>query len=82
MNGKRQNGKKAASVTHAEYMILMCLRDEVDLRDVQVKMATDKVSTTRFDKGATNVLGLIQNMMDRRMHKLPKDHVDFKEKGE
>ena len=82
MSGKRQNGKKAASVTHVEYMILECLKNEVDLSDIQADMAVDKVSKGRFSKGATNVLGLIQNMMDRRRHKLPKDHVDYKEKGE
>ena len=80
MNGKRQSGKKAASVTHAEYMILMCLKDEVDLSGARRELATDDVSSTRFDKAATNVLGLIQNMMDRRTHKLPKDHVDYKER--
>jgi hypothetical protein len=82
MNGKRQNGKKAASVTHAEYMILTCLKDEVDLSGARSELATDEVSTTRFDKAAGNVLGLVQNMMERRRHKLPKDHVDYKEKGE
>jgi len=80
MSGKRQNGKKAASVTHAEYMILESLRDEVNLRELQSRMVVDEVSSTRFDKAAVNVHRLVQNMMDRRTHKLPKDHVDYKEK--
>ncbi len=80
MSGKRQNGKKAASVTHAEYMILESLRDEVNLRELQSRMVVDAVSSTRFDKAAANVHRLVQNMMDRRTHKLPKDHVDYKEK--
>ena len=33
-----------------------------------------------FDKAAANVVGLVVNMMDRRRHKLPKDHVDYKVK--
>jgi len=82
MSEKRQSGKKAASVSHVEYMILECLKNEVDLSDVQADMAIDAVSKKRFDKGGQNVLGLIQNMMDRRKHKLPKDHIDYTEKGE
>ena len=43
-------------------------------------MCPDKVSRARFDKALKSVGGLIQNMMDRRAHKLPKDHVDYKAK--
>ncbi len=82
MSGKRQSEKKAASVTHVEYAVLECLKNEVDLTDIHSVLAVDKVSKERFDKGATNILNLIQNMMDRRTHKLPKEHVDYKEKGE
>ena len=82
MSGKRQSEKKAASVTHVEYAVLEALKNEVDLTDIHNVLAVDKVSKERFDKGATNILNLIQNMMDRRTHKLPKDHVDYKEKGE
>tara|TARA_R100000988_G_scaffold46988_1_gene23110 strand:- start:637 stop:885 length:249 start_codon:yes stop_codon:yes gene_type:complete len=82
MSGKRQSEKKAASVTHVEYAVLETLKNEVDLTDIHNVLAVDKVSKERFDKGATNILNLIQNMMDRRTHKLPKDHVDYKEKGE
>jgi hypothetical protein len=44
-------------------------------------MCPDKVSSERFDKAVKSVSVLIQNMMDRRAHKLPKDHVDYKEKS-
>ena len=43
-------------------------------------MCPDKVSRERFDKALKSVGGLIQNMMDRRAHKLPKNHVDYKAK--
>lgn len=73
---------RATSVAHAEYEILRVVTDEIDLRTLRKAMAIDKVSKKRFDKGAANAAQLIQNMMDRRMHKLPKDHVDYREKGE
>ena len=44
-------------------------------------MCPDKVSRERFDKALRTVGGLIQNMMDRRAHKLPKNHVDYRTKG-
>ena len=72
---------RAASVSHAEYEILRVLTDEIDLRKLRSSMCSDKVSSERFDKAAKSVAVLIQNMMDRRAHKLPKDHVDYKEKS-
>jgi len=69
---------RAASVSHAEYEILRVVTDEIDLRKLRDSMCPDKVSRARFDKALKSVGGLIQNMMDRRAHKLPKDHVDFK----
>ena len=71
---------RAASVSHAEYEILRVVTDEIDLRKLRDSMCPDKVSRARFDKALKSVGGLIQNMMDRRAHKLPKDHVDYKEK--
>ena len=43
-------------------------------------MCDDDVSKDRFTKAGANVLGLIENMMGRRRHKLPKSHTEYKEK--
>tara|TARA_R110002020_G_scaffold168349_4_gene357084 strand:- start:1433 stop:1567 length:135 start_codon:yes stop_codon:yes gene_type:complete len=43
-------------------------------------MGTDKVAKERFDKAAVNVVNLVQNMAQRRVHKLPKEHEDYKVK--
>ena len=59
------NGKRAASVTHVEYEILKHVTEKINLRELRSVMATDKVTEDRFDKGAANVVGLIQNMMSR-----------------
>ena len=80
----KKNGNKeerAASVTHAEYEILNHIVTEIDLSRLKSRMCDDDVSKDRFTKAGGNVLELIENMMGRRRHKLPKSHVEYKEKG-
>ena len=80
----KKNGKKeerAASVTHVEYEILNHIVTEIDLSMLQSRMCDDKVTKERFTKAGTNVLELIENMMGRRRHKLPKSHTEYTEKG-
>lgn len=72
---------RAASVTHSEYEILKFITENINLRTLDKKMAVDKVSAERFIKGGKSVLQLITNMMERRRHRLPLNHVDYKEKG-
>ena len=72
---------RAASVTHVEYEIFKCITETVDLRALRDKMGDDPIANERFRKGAESVLQLINNMMERRRHKLPKAHVDYEEKG-
>jgi len=74
------NGR-AVSVSHAEYEIIKVLIEDVDIESLRDIMGTDKVSKDRFDKAAVNVVNLVQNMAQRRVHKLPKDHVDFEVKA-
>jgi hypothetical protein len=71
---------RAVSVSHAEYEIIKVLIEDVDIESLRDIMGTDKVSKDRFDKAAVNVVNLVQNMAQRRVHKLPKDHVDFEVK--
>ena len=72
--------ERIASISHGEYEILTLILDEIDLSRLKARMCDDKVSTERFDKAADNVAGLIENMMGRRTHKLPKSHIEYKEK--
>ena len=39
-----------------------------------------KDASIRFDKGAKKLTILLVNMMERRRHKLPEEHPDYKEK--
>ena len=65
--------RRARSVAHVEYEILQWVGDRAWL---------DGLMEKRFRKGATNISTYLRNMMDRRQHKLPKDHEDYKEKIE
>jgi len=71
---------RAASIAHAEYEILKYVIENIDVRIVEKKMALDRVSKKRFGKGGKSVLHLITNLMERRRHRLPLNHVDYKEK--
>tara|TARA_R100001015_G_C4634634_1_gene201558 strand:+ start:2842 stop:3075 length:234 start_codon:yes stop_codon:yes gene_type:complete len=74
--------RRARSVTHVEYEILDWIGRKLWLDGLMVEMVPkgDKVAEKRFRKGATNISGYLQNMMERRQHKLPKDHDNYKER--
>ena len=72
--------ERASNVPHVEYEVFQYILNEISLSALKKDMVTDKVTEKRFTSGVTNVAGLIQNMMDRRKHKLPKDHVDYEVK--
>ena len=71
---------RIVSITHGEYEIMNLIQDTIDLSGLKDVMCDDKVSSDRFDKAAKNVAVLINNMMSRRMHKLPKHHSDYTER--
>tara|TARA_Y100000592_G_scaffold98290_1_gene171014 strand:+ start:265 stop:498 length:234 start_codon:yes stop_codon:yes gene_type:complete len=74
---------RAKTIPHVEYEIFQHILDEIDISMVKEKMVVEPridKAEERFDKGAESAAQLIQNMMDRRRHKLPFDHPDFKEK--
>ena len=72
---------KAKTVIHAEYEILKAVIDRVPLDEVHHFMVRDSASATRFEKAANNVATLINNLAERRKHRLPFDHPDYKLKG-
>ena len=72
---------RAKTVPHVEYEILKHIIENIDILEVKERMVNDEHSATRFDKGATNVAQLIQNLADRRTHRLPKNHVDYEVKS-
>jgi hypothetical protein len=74
--------KRARSVTHAEYEILQWIGRKAWLDQLMTEMIPeeDDVAEKRFRKGAENICKYLENMMERRQHKLPKDHDDYKER--
>ena len=74
--------ERARSVTHVEYKILEHLGNKAWLDPLMLKMIPkgDKIAEKRFRKGAENITEYLQNMINRRRHKLPKDHDAYKER--
>ena len=71
---------RATSVSHVEFEILNELIETVDLESLKQIMVDDKVTGKRWDSGAKNVLLLLENMKDRRRHRLKPEHPEYKEK--
>ena len=76
--------RRARSVAHVEYEILEWVGRRAWLDGLMAEMVPkgDKVAEKRFRKGATNISTYLRNMMDRRQHKLPKDHPKYMEREE
>ncbi len=76
--------RRARSVAHVEYEILEWVGRRAWLDGLMADMVPegDKVAEKRFRKGATNISGYLRNMMDRRQHKLPKEHPEYMEREE
>ena len=75
---------RAVSITHVEYEILQHIGYEIDLNGLMSQMIPrgDTVAEKRFRKGAENTCKYLENMSDRRKHRLPENHVDYEPKGD
>ena len=71
---------RATSKKHAEYAILKHLLTNHDLSTLRAQMIDDGVSDKRFNQGGEAVLKIIQGLVDRRKHTIPKDHPDYQAK--
>ncbi len=73
-------GERATSVSHVEFEILGEIIESVDLESLRDLMVDDEVTGKRWDSGAKNVLLLLENMMDRRRHRLKPTHPEYRGK--
>ena len=75
---------RAKTVPHVEYEIFQHILDEIDITMVKEQMVPsgDTVAEDRFNKGAESAAKFIQNLIDRRLHRLPKNHGDYRGKDE
>tara|TARA_R100001509_G_scaffold67007_3_gene37234 strand:+ start:3582 stop:3812 length:231 start_codon:yes stop_codon:yes gene_type:complete len=73
---------RAASKIHVEYEVLKYIMDKIDLTELEEKMCPsgDDVASKRFTDGADSVSNLVNNMIVRRLHRLPKTHPAYRGK--
>lgn len=73
---------RAKSVIHVEYELIKHIINNLDLSAVKDAMVPngDKVAAKRFNTAGVNVKKLFVNMGQRRQHRLPEEHADFKTK--
>ena len=74
---------RCQTIPHVEYEILQHILDDIDISIVKETMVVGprkNKAEERFDKGAKALTILLVNMMERRRHKLPEEHPDYKEK--
>ena len=79
---------RAKSVVHVEYEVFNSLLDS-DLiaevvADLKMEMVpnNDSVAETRFEDGVKSASKFISNLAERRIHRLPENHVNYQPKGE
>jgi hypothetical protein len=73
---------RAKTVIHVEYEIVKHLIATQEVGSLKERMCPegDEHAEKRWVTGASNVARLMQNLCDRRTHRLPKDHLDFEAK--
>lgn len=78
---------RAASKIHVEYEVLKYLMDKIDLTELEEKMLLqyegDEYYETlekRWKDGTAEVARRVNNMIDTRLHRLPKNHPAYRER--
>ena len=76
------------TVIHGEYEILQALLDSELIADslkalkYQMVPDNDEVAEKRWNSSVASVAQYMQNMCERRLHRLPKNHPNYREKSE
>tara|TARA_R100000152_G_C6656295_1_gene96451 strand:- start:112 stop:354 length:243 start_codon:yes stop_codon:yes gene_type:complete len=73
---------RARSVVHVEYELIHFIGQNIHLDDLMEQMIPegDDVAAKRFKTGATNITKYLMNMAERRKHRLPEQHPDYRGK--
>ena len=74
---------RAKTVVHVEYEALNLILSQIDVSELHEDMVPhgDDVAEKRFKTGVGNVAKLVQNLIDRRLHRLPSEHPDYRGKA-
>ena len=80
---------RACSKVHVEYEVLKHLMDKIDLSELEEKMVLqhkgDKYYVDlekRWQNGVNEVASMINNKIEKRLHRLPKKHPAYRGKEE
>ena len=79
---------RAATTTHVEYEVVKAILNskEIGLIIEMVKddlvPVDDEHAEKRFNMGVKSVSQLFRNIADRRLHRIPKNHPDYRGKEE
>ena len=77
---------RAKTVIHVEYEILKTILQSKEIGMVVERVkahmvpSNDPAAEKRFNAGVTSAAQLIRNIVDRRTHRIPQNHPDFKVK--
>ena len=79
---------RAKTVIHVEYELMKAVINSKEIGMVIDRVSADMVplndpaAAKRFDNGVKSLAQLLQNIADRRLHRIPKNHPDYRGKGE
>lgn len=77
---------RAKTQVHVEYELFKAILDSEAIAEVieEVRMLVvpqgDDIAERRFNDGVKSGAQYIENLMERRLHRLPDDHEDYQEK--
>tara|TARA_Y100000996_G_scaffold390430_1_gene351634 strand:+ start:10162 stop:10398 length:237 start_codon:yes stop_codon:yes gene_type:complete len=77
---------RAKTQVHVEYEVFKAILDSEAIGEIIIDLKMelvpqgDKVAEKRFNEGVKSASGYISNLMERRTHRLPENHSDFKVK--
>jgi len=78
---------RAKTVTHVEYEVFNAILDSdliaeaVNELKLELVPNGDKIAQKRFEEGVKSAAQYIENLADRRKHRLPQEHEDYIIKG-
>jgi len=75
---------RAKTQVHVEYEVFKALLDSEALGELiedlkqELVPAGDIIAEKRFNEGVKSASGYIHNLLERRSHRLPENHIDYK----
>jgi hypothetical protein len=77
---------RAKTQVHVEYEVFKAILDSEAIgeliEDLKLELVPsgDKVAAKRFNEGVKSASSFIHNLLERRIHRLPEKHIDYKKK--